>query len=209
MERPAGHLEDQLGAAAAGPFGRDRIERALEPKAGGAGKPQGARGAPHRHCIELGGFDQHVGRVEADLGLGPSHDTSKPDWPGGVRDHQHLRAKLVHSVIDCREPLAGNPPAHHQPVFFQAVQVVSVQGLATLEHDVVGHIDDIADRPDADRLQSLPHPPRALADAHARNDPGGEPRTQIAGHNRDARAFFHRLAGFGWPRIGAPELLMK
>ena len=59
----------------------------------------------------------------------------------------------------------GAAAADDQPALGQAVEVVGVQRLAALEHDVVGHVDDVADRPDAERLQPLAQPPGALADA--------------------------------------------
>ena len=81
MERPAGHLEDQLGAAAAGPLGRLGVERPLEPEARRAEQAQGPRGPADRHRVELGRLDQDVGRAGADLGLQarPSRRPGRPD----------------------------------------------------------------------------------------------------------------------------------
>ncbi len=63
MERPAADLQDQLGAATAGPFGPLGIERPLEPEARRAEQAQSTRGPTHRHRIELRRLDQDVGRV--------------------------------------------------------------------------------------------------------------------------------------------------
>ena len=82
------------------------------------------------------------------------------------------------------------------------VEVVGVQRLPALEHDVVGHVDDIADRPDADRLQPLAQPPGALAHLHARDHPRGEPRAKGVVFDGDSRPGLDRLARGRRPRVG-------
>ena len=204
VERAAGDLEDQLGAAAAGPVGDLGVERPLEPEAGGAEEAR----APARFAAPTW---RRTGRPRSARSWcsgpisvsRPAHHAGQADGPVGVGDRQHVRARARNSrpLIAVRvSPRPG--AADDQPVLGQAVEVVGVQRLAALEHHVVRDVDDVADRADADRLQPLPQPPWALAHAHSRDDPRREPGAKVGGFNRDGRERFDarprlRLAGQG------------
>ena len=201
VEGPAGQLEDQLGAAPAGPFGALGVERALEPVAGRAEQAQGPRRPPDRHRVEARRLDQHVRRLRVDLGVEAPHHPGQADRALGVGDDQHLGGQLVRLVVDRRQRLARAAPADDDLAAFEAVEVVGVQRLAALEHDVVGHVDDVADRPDAQRLEPLAEPPGALADRHARDDPRGEARAEVGRLDAHAGPRLDRGARGGRTRI--------
>ena len=54
-------------------------------------------------------------------------------------------------------------------------------GLAEVEHDVVGHVDDGVDRAHPGQRQPAGHPGRGRAVGHPLENGGGEARAEIAG----------------------------
>ena len=66
-----------------------------------------------------------------------------------------------------------------------------MQRLAALDHHVVGHVDDVADRPQPDHREPRLHPERRRPDADAANDARGVVRAEIGrlhAHTRDRDA---------------------
>src|SRR5438477_323476 len=58
------------------------------------------------------------------------------------------------------------------PPAFYFVKVKRVQRLAQLEHHIVGDVDDIIDRAQADGFEPPPHPVGAWSDANISDDAG-------------------------------------
>ena len=163
VERSSRRLEDQLGAATAGPLGRLGVDRPFEPVARIAVEAEGPRSLPDVQGVEPRGLDQDVGRTRADLGLEPTHHAAQADRLRGIGDHEHVGGQLVGLAVDRLQGLALPSPTRDHGPPADLRQVVGVERLAALEHDVVGHVDDIADWSDAERLQPLTHPPGRLA----------------------------------------------
>ena len=71
-------------------------------------------------------------------------------------------------AVEGLDRLARTGPTHRQPAPGQPRQVVGVGGLAQLEHDVVGGVDHVVDRPHPGQRQAPGHPLRRGADASRR-----------------------------------------
>ena len=74
------------------------------------------------------------------------------------------------------------------------IVIERVQRLAPFEHDVVGHIDNVADRPHTRVSQPVLHPAWRRAYLHAFQQHGSVPRRQVRILNLDFDATFDRLA---------------
>ena len=90
------------------------------------------------------GLEQHPGRGRTDLRRGPTHDTSQGDCAPVISDDEV--AAVQHPVLPVQgdEPL-GSISAAHDDAALQRVGVEGVQGVAELQHHVVGDVDREAD----------------------------------------------------------------
>ena len=106
-------------------------------------------------------------------------------------------------VVECRQPLAVAGDAHPDAVAAERVVVVCVVRLVELEHDVVAHVDHVADRALPDRSQAGRHPRRARTDDDSREHGEREPPAPVAVDDLDlARSL---IAGHGQRRRGWRE----
>ena len=110
--------------------------------------------------VSLGVADEAVGRPSPSVRSTPSSVVSRsPAWRASAR-----------------RAAAGQP-----------VEVVGVGGLAQLEHDVVGGVDDVVDRSHAQRASSRAGDPRRRRpDRDAGEDRGAEARAQVGRSTTDA-----------------------
>ena len=82
-------------------------------------------------------------------------------------------------MIDGEEFFFWRSGTHDDLIAANLLQVESMQRLATFHHHVVGNIDDIVDRCDTDRTQSIDQPRRTWADLGSTNDASRVSRTSL------------------------------
>ena len=82
----------------------------------------------------------------------------------------------------------------------QTGQIERMERLAALHQHIVRDVDDVVDRRDADRRQSIDEPGRAGPDLHAANHAGGIAVAKLGAFERDRSQIGHRGAAFA--RIG-------
>ena len=182
----AGQFEDELGGPQAGTrraaWGRCRARSGRSCRCASPGRravlrtESGSKRADSSRMLR---------RPLGDFAVLAAHDAGERDRPGGVGDHQHVRRQLGLLAVDGHQLLAGPGPADDDPPAFEPVEVERVQRLARLEHDVVGDVHDVVDRPQPDRLQAALHPVGAGADLHAADDAGRVVRAEVGGFDRD------------------------
>ena len=163
-----------------------RIEAALEAIGRIAVQVQPPGGVADRKRIELGRFDQHVAWCAAETSVSAPPITP-PMATGrlGVGDHAHARPKSIGLMVDGLERFAAAAAARttiSPPV--ELGQIEGVQRLAALHQHVVGDVDDVVDRRDADRRQPRGPATRARPDLARRESPG----PCSAGRARGSRA---------------------
>ena len=100
--------------------------------------------------------------------------------------------------------LARSRGADAQAVARQLVEVVGMGGLAELEHDVVGSVDDVVDGPHPGQGEPARHPRRRGPDLDTGEDAGGEAGTEIVVHHLDGdrRGIDLDRAKLGWVGYG-------
>ena len=167
----AGQFQNQLARAAAGPIDPFRIEPALEAIGRIAVQAQSPGRVADGERIELGRFDQNLGGGRADFGQGTAHHAAQADGARGVGNDAHAGLERVGLVVDGYQRLAGTRFAHDDLAAFELRQVEGVQRLPAFHQHVVGNVDHVVDRRNADRGQAVGQPGRARLDAHAANHP--------------------------------------
>ncbi len=117
--------------------------------------------------IEVRRFDQDVGRVIVDLGFQAAHDAAHTDRAEDIADHQVLGVQLPIVAVERRHAFARFRPAHNnrgtiiamtERPLQQLIVIEGVNRLAEIEHHIVGHIDQIADRALPGQAQAALHP---------------------------------------------------
>ena len=195
----------QRRGAAAGHAGKVPVDAALEAEGGLGCQTEAGGKAAYPGRVEVGGLQQHVRRRFRDLGVGASNHPGQGHGTAGVGDHQGLRVEVVIVAVEGPQPLSGTGPAHDDAALPQPVQVEGVQGLAELEHDEVGHVDDVVDRALADGPETVLQPPGRGADGHLAQDAGHVPGASLGVFDVDPRRRGRRLAALGQVRGGKAQ----
>ena len=121
--------------------------------------------------LEVRRLEEHRRRRLADLGLLAAHDPGERDGAVGVGDHEIVGDELARDAVERRQLLAGRGAANDDLAAVQRREVERVQRVPEREHHVVGHVDDVRDRPLAGQEEPRPQPLRRLADRHALEQP--------------------------------------
>ena len=106
--------------------------------------------------VEVGRLEQDRRRACRDLGVSPPMTPAIATGFVGVGDHEHVRRQLAVDAVERAHALARPAPAHDDAPAAELAVVEGVQRLAHLEHDVVGYVDDVVDRPHARRRAGAP-----------------------------------------------------
>ena len=96
--------------------------------------------------------------VAGDAGLLAAHDAGQGDGLLDVGDDQHLRGELDDAAVEARQLLPFLGPADDDPAAGELPEIERVDGLSGREEDVVRHVDDVVDRPQAHGLDPRPEP---------------------------------------------------
>ncbi len=140
--------------------------------------------APDGSRIEIRAFEDDGRRRVRDLGFGAPHDSCHGDRTLGVGNDKHVGRKYSLLTIECLKRFAGPRRSHANVRPGQSREIKCVHRMAHLEQHIVGDVDDIADRPDAGRVQARLHPSRRGTDRSGgnRSDVAG---TEVRGLNDD------------------------
>jgi hypothetical protein len=150
-----------------------------------AGAP---RGPADRPGLEAGALEEDPGGRRRHLGGLAAHHSSQGDRPRGVGDDQIALDQPAVLAVEGGQALAGPGPSDPDDRGRrQAVPVEGVERLPQLEQHVVGDVDQVRDRPDADRAQALREAARRRPDGDAVDDPGDVARAadRIVDRQRD------------------------
>ncbi len=200
---PAANGEQQLGCPLDRSHLPGRIDAALEAQRSVRVQPETARPTGDRGWSEEGALEQNGVRRRADRRRLAAHDAGQSDGPARVCDHEHVFGERDVAAVQERQVFVRT----REPRLDTAVElgeIVGVQRLAALDHDVVRHVDDRLNRPKPGTSQPLAHPQWSAR-------VGLEPAQHAARESRAARARTERNGeGFGdrggdGRRIAVPE----
>ena len=121
--------------------------------------------------MEPGALQQNARGVRSDRGVGPAHHARDRHGLSTGGDEEVVRVQRAHGIVQRDELTPALRPPHYDLSLRQAVQIEGVQRLSSLDHDVVGDVDDVIDRAQADGVQAVLHPVRRWADANLRHHP--------------------------------------
>ena len=149
--------------------------------------------------MEARAFDQDIDGAGLDFAVLAAHDARQRYGFGFVGDQEHLFRQHPLLAVEGDKFFAfgrtADQDGRDRRMAAQKMIIESVQGMAGLEHDVIGHIDHIVDGTQAGLFQSRTQPRRAGADLHAANDAGGVTGRQFRLVDADGHEFFGRLTG--------------
>jgi hypothetical protein len=145
----AGELDEELHRAVGCGLGHERVHAALEATGGLARELVTPGSAGDGDLVEAGGLDQDVRGARGDLGAGTAHDAGEPDGALVVGDDEVLGVERPGDVVERRQGLPRGRTTDAEPTPHGG-EVVPVQGLPELEHDVVRDVDRQRDGADAD-----------------------------------------------------------
>ncbi len=195
----ADYFEQQLGS----PLHRNRwqlrVDAALKAVRSVGVHAERPRLAGELDRGEVRGFEKNVARVILHRTVQPAHDSGQRDRAGVVRNQQRAGRALHFALIEQRELLARLGQAHADSTL-QLVIIEAMHRLAEFHHDIVGDVDDRADRPQAAAAQLFLHPQRGLGRGiDAADDPTDVARALRRGIEFDGEGFVDALfhAGLG------------
>ena len=163
-------LQQESHGAGGGEGGEFRVEALLEAEAGLRALVEGGGGTTGAGAVEVGGLQEHVGGVRFDLRVRAAHDAGEGDAGVGVCDEEVVGAELLVAAVEEGDALAGAGAADDDAALGEAVVVEGVEGLAGLQHDEVGDVDDVVDGALAGGDESLLEPVGRGADFDAPDD---------------------------------------
>ena len=110
--------------------------------------------------VKVGTLQRDHARAARHLGVGAAHDTGHGLRPSRVRDDQHVRLESPLLSVQRANLFTGLRTSDPQLVAVQAVEVECMHRMSALEHDVVGRVDHVVDRPDPSRIETRRQPAR-------------------------------------------------
>ena len=125
-----------------------------------------------------------------------AHDAGEADGARAIGDDQNLRLELALLAVERHHLLAGARAAHVDLAAGNGGEIVGVHRLAGLPEAEVGGVDDVVDRPRADRLEPPHEPLRRRSDLHAVDHPRDEARAAGGVVDLHGRPWTVRQKGF-------------
>ena len=162
-------------------------------------------GQPDRYGIETGALDEDVHGRAGDARLLAAHDPGQGDGLVLVGDDQHLRGELDRPAVEALELLPLLGPADDDPAAGELLEVECVDGLARREEDVVRHVDDVVDGPQAHGLDPLPEPIGRGPDGDAADEEAAVARAEGLVEDLDVGEVGRRLLELVRPATSARE----
>jgi hypothetical protein len=165
-------------------------------------------GAPQDGAAgEVGHLQEHIGGRGVDLSRRATHDAGQADGAAGVGDHQVVWIQLALDAVqrDQRLPGKGLPDVDQRAG--QQLDVVGVDRVADLDHDVVGGVHDVGDRTDARGVQPALQPRWGRRDGHVADAPAVESPAAVGRGDRDrhARVASRQRTGLRRMQLGAGQ----
>ena len=150
-------------------------------------------------------LDENVARRLVAAGMLAAHDSGDRLDAILVGDDDHAVVERISLAVE-RQHAFARAGAPHVEVARDLGEVEHMQRAAAVEGDVIGDVDERADRPQADRPQPLLHPLGRRAVGHAADEPQGEGRAEMPVLGREiethaGRAIERAFIGFGRGRL--------
>ena len=177
--RAAAQLLHELAGAVDGRLSAGGVQALLENAGGIRAETDALGGFADVGAVEGGRLKENGLHLVGDLGILTAHDAGDADLLLRVADHEDVVVHLTHLAVQGLEHVAVLGPAHNDFVVRDGVQVKGVHGLALLDHDIVGDVDQVVDGADAARGQTPLHPVGGGADLDIRADTADVAAAQV------------------------------
>lgn len=142
-------------------------------------RPTGARGAADRRAAEIGAFEDDGGGFVGDFRVLAAHDARQCDRLFAVGDAEHIGRQLADVPVERGDSLALGRSADDDGLGGNVGSVKRVHRLAVFQHHIVRDVDDVVDRADACRAQTLAHPLGTGRNFDVFHHPRRVPQTKI------------------------------
>ena len=111
-------------------------------------------------------------RCSGDFGVRATHHPREGYCSLGIGDDEHVRRQFTAFPVERLQHLTRSRRPYANLAAAKPGVVERVHGLTEFEQHVIGHVDDIAGRPDAFGAQTRLHPLRRRPDRHIRHGAG-------------------------------------
>ena len=148
--------------------------------AGGFGThTQRQRGLTDRSAVKVCRFKNNCGGVVHNLGVLTAHNTGKTDGFVVISDHKHTGLQVADIAIQGGQGFTSLSLAYNNFTGADITVVKCVHGLTVFQHNVVGDIYNVVDRPYAVSAEALPQPLGRRTDFYVCHHTGGIAVTQF------------------------------
>ena len=164
-----------------------RIDAALESIRRIGLDAEAAGGAADDGRLEPRALEQHIARRVRDLALSASDDPAESDGAAAIGNDDSLRIDGSRLAVETDHLLAAIAGANEDRCG-QLVEIESMQRMTEGQHGVVGGVDHVVDRPQADRFQSPLDERRRRLHGHAADHQAGIAAAHGGGLDADRNA---------------------
>ena len=147
--------------------------------------------------MKVRNFEQNRVRRLRDLAVPPAHDARDCHRAIAVADHEHVRVEIAVDPVEGGQAFAGASAAGADLGAAYEVVVEGVEGLARLQHHVVGDVNDVVDGAHARPHEALLHPGGRGAHLDPFNDAGREAPAEVGGLDGHGDELAGAAAGLG------------
>ena len=113
-------------------------------------KPDSFTGFPDIYPIKAGSLKQHRLYIVCNHGIFSTHDSGDTDLFLTIADHQHIFVHRSFLSVQCCELITVPGRLYHNLMASNCIQVIGVHRLSVFFHHIVGDINQIIDRANAD-----------------------------------------------------------
>jgi len=153
------------------------IDGSLESVAGFGEESEFGSGFADGGVGEVGSFEKAAGGGGGDFSIFAAHDASESDGPIRVGDDHVVGLEFVSVAVEGFEFFARLGLTDDDALSAQKIEIVSVEGLSDLEHDVVGEVNKEGDGALTDLSETLLEPFGRRAVLEVFEDSAGESAT--------------------------------
>ena len=140
------------------------INSFFKTRAGFGAHAQSTGGTADVVPAEFGAFQEKVRRVRLDLTVEAAHDAGQAGGFFTVGDDQHFTGQSMGLSVQGRDALTVFGPPDDDLGAFDVPHVKSMHGLAGLQHDEVGDVDNVVDGAHPSASDAALHPVGGVLD---------------------------------------------
>ena len=195
----ASDLLDELDSPLQSPDGDIGVASTFETEGGVGLDTVTLAGLADGDGVEIGALEEDVGGLHGDAALFATEDAGNAHRLVSVADHKVFLVEFAFDTVEGHERSASGESLYYDLVAVDLVGVKSVHRLTDFHEDVVGDVDDIVYRTDADGAETVLQPVGRFCHLDAAEGDASITRTEVGLFDGYA---YSTLGGLGDERCG-------